>query len=114
MIPVLYKADAVTFSTFGLGVLSDCISCEVTEERNGAFELVMKYPTTGQNYDLIRRERLIKAKPNDTASNQVFRIYRITTPINGIVTVYAQHLSYDCRTSPRSAGRMKTSRRRSP
>ena len=44
MIPVLYKADAVTFSTFGLGVLSDCISCEVTEERNGAFELVMKYP----------------------------------------------------------------------
>ena len=95
MIPVLYKADAITFSTFGLGVLSDCISCEVTEERNGAFELVMKYPITGQNYELIRRERLVKAKPNDTANDQVFRIYRITTPLNGIVTIYAQHLSYD-------------------
>ena len=77
MIPVLYKADAVTFSTFGLGVLSDCISCEVTEERNGAFELVMKYPITGQNYELIRRERLVKAKPNDTANDQVFRIHML-------------------------------------
>lgn len=95
MIPVLYKADATVFTTFGLGVLSDCISCEVTEERNGAFELVMKYPITGQNYDQIARERIIKAKPNDTANDQAFRIYRITTPLKGVVTVYAQHLSYD-------------------
>ena len=95
MIPVLYRANATEFTTFGLGALSDAISCEVTEERNGAFELVMKYPTTGQNYNLLANERLIKAKPNDTANDQAFRIYRITTPLNGVVTVYAQHLSYD-------------------
>lgn len=95
MIPVLYKADATVFTTFGLGALSDCISCEVTEERNGAFELVLKYPVTGMNFSLLARERLIKAKPNDTSNDQVFRIYRITTPLNGVVTVYAQHLSYD-------------------
>ena len=29
MIPVLFKANAVDFSTFGSGVLADCISCEV-------------------------------------------------------------------------------------
>ena len=95
MIPVLYKADATVFTTFGLGALSECISCEVTEERNGAFELVLKYPVTGMNFSLLARERLIKAKPNDTSNDQVFRIYRITTPLNGVVTVYAQHLSYD-------------------
>lgn len=95
MIPVLYKADATVFTTFGLGALSDCISCEVTEERNGAFELVLKYPVTGMNFSLLARERLIKAKPNDTSNDQAFRIYRITTPLNGVVTVYAQHLSYD-------------------
>lgn len=95
MIPVLYKADATVFTTFGLGALSDCISCEVTEERNGAFELVMKYPVTGMNFSLLARERLIRAKPNDTSNDQAFRIYRITTPLNGVVTVYAQHLSYD-------------------
>ena len=82
MIPVLYRANATEFTTFGLGALSDAISCEVTEERNGAFELVMKYPTTGQNYNLLANERLVKAKPNDTANDQAFRIYRITTPLN--------------------------------
>ena len=95
MIPVLYRANETEFTTFGLGALADAISCEVTEERNGAFELVMKYPTSGNNYELLANERLIKAKPNDTANDQAFRIYRITTPLNGVVTVYAQHLSYD-------------------
>ena len=31
MIPVIYRADATVFTSFGLGALSDCISCEVTE-----------------------------------------------------------------------------------
>ena len=95
MIPVLYKANSTNFDTFGIGVLKDCTSCEVTEERNGAYECVLKYPITGALYKEICTERLVKAKPNDTAKDQVFRIYRISTPINGQITVYAQHLSYD-------------------
>lgn len=95
MIPVLYKANATDFTTFGIGVLKDCTSCEVTEERNGAYECVLKYPITGALYKEICTERLVKAKPNDTSKDQVFRIYRISTPINGQITVYAQHLSYD-------------------
>ena len=95
MIPILYKADAVDFSTFGIGALSECTLCEVTEERNGAFECTLKYPVTGRLFAELKNERLIKAKPNDTSKEQLFRIYRITTPINGIVTIYAQHISYD-------------------
>ena len=95
MIPVLYKADATSFTSFGIGTLADTISCEVTEERNGVYECVLKYPITGSFYKEIRKERLIKAKPNDTSKPQAFRIYRITKPLNGIVTIYAQHLSYD-------------------
>ena len=95
MIPILYKADAVDFSTFGIGALSECTLCEVTEERNGAFECTLKYPVTGRLFSELKNERLIKAKPNDTSEEQLFRIYRITTPINGIVTIYAQHISYD-------------------
>ncbi len=98
MIPVLYKADATDFSTYGIGTLTDTISCVVTEERNGAYECVLKYPITGAHYAEIRRERLVKAKPNDTSKNQMFRIYRMTKPVNGIVTIYAQHLSYDLTT----------------
>lgn len=95
MIPILYKADATNFASYGIGALPDTISCEVTEERNGAYECVVKYPVTGMNYSEIKRERIIKAKPHDTGSPQAFRIYRVTTPINGIVKIYAQHISYD-------------------
>ena len=98
MIPVLYKADATDFTTYGIGTLTDTISCEVTEERNGAYECVLKYPITGAHYAEIRKERLVKAKPNDNSGNQMFRIYRITKPLNGIVKIYAQHLSYDLTT----------------
>ena len=54
MIPVLYPPNTTDFSSFGLGVLTDIISCEVTEERNGVFECLLKYPVSGQHisYDL--------------------------------------------------------------
>ena len=95
MIPVLYPPNTTDFSSFGLGVLTDTISCEVTEERNGVFECLLKYPVSGQHYGLITKECIVKAKPNDTAADQAFRIYRITKPLNGIVTIYGQHISYD-------------------
>ena len=100
MIPVLYPPNATDFSTFGLGVLADTISCEVTEERNGVFECLLKYPVSGQHYGLITKECIVKAKPNDTAADQAFRIYRITKPLNGIVTIYGQHISYDLANVP--------------
>lgn len=95
MIPVLYKANATDFSTYGIGTLTETTSCKVTEERNGAFECVLQYPSSGYLYKEIKKERIIKAKPNDTKSPQAFRIYKISTPINGLITVYAQHISYD-------------------
>ena len=94
MIPVLYLPNAADFSSFGLGVLTDTISCEVTEERNGVFECLLKYPVSGQHYGLITKECIIKAKPNDPAADQAFRIYRITKPLNGIVTIYGQQLYF--------------------
>lgn len=100
MIPVLYPANAADFSTFGIGALTDAISCEVTEERNGLFECLLKYPITGQHYGRIAKECIIKAKPNDTAKPQAFRIYRITKPLNGIVSIYGQHISYDLANVP--------------
>ena len=95
MIPVLYKANETNFATFGIGALAETIACKVTEERNGQFECVLKYPANGYLYSEIKKDRLIKAKPNDIKSPQVFRIYKITTPINGIITISAQHISYD-------------------
>ena len=100
MIPVLYAPNTADFSTFGIGTLTDTISCEVTEERNGLFECLLKYPVMGQHYGRIAKECIIKAKPNDTAKLQAFRIYRITKPLNGVVTIYGQHISYDLANVP--------------
>ena len=61
---------------------------------------LLKYPISGQHYGLITKECIVKAKPNDTAADQAFRIYRITKPLNGIVTIYGQHISYDLANVP--------------
>lgn len=95
MIPRLYEHNETSFASFGIGVLKDTTSCEVTEERNGKYELVLKYPLNGQLYSEIQKERIIYAQVNDNKSLQAFRIYRITAPMSGIITVYAQHISYD-------------------
>ena len=95
MKPILFPSTATEFNTQGLGVLTDAISCTVTEERNGAFELTMQYPDTGVHFDEITDRCIIYAIPSPYRAPQPFRIYRITRPMNGIIMVYAQHITYD-------------------
>lgn len=95
MKPILFPSTATEFNTHGLGVLTDAISCTVTEERNGAFELTMQYPDTGVHFDEITDRCIIYAIPSPYRAPQPFRIYRITRPMNGVIMVYAQHITYD-------------------
>ena len=94
MIPILYGKTETEFKTLGIGPLSDAISCEVTEERNGSYELRMTYPITGVHYSDITSEAIICAVPADGKDAQPFMIYKISRPINGKISVYAEHLSY--------------------
>ena len=95
MIPILFSENSTDFTTNGIGRLSDAISCVVDEERNGQFELQMVYPESGVHFSDIGIRRIIVAKPSALGSLQPFRIYKITKPINGKVTIYGQHISYD-------------------
>ena len=92
---ILYDHDEEAFTSNGLGALSDAASCTVTEERNGGYEVEMEYPLTGSHFSDIQKRRILYVKPNPYDDPQPFRIYSITKPINGIVTVHAAHLSYD-------------------
>lgn len=94
MIPILFAKDATTFNTNGLGRFAEAISCKVTEERNGQYELEMVYPISGKLYPMIETEMVIGAIPFVGGTIQGFDIYRITKPLNGKVTIYAQHISY--------------------
>ena len=92
MFPVLTTDSLI--QTLGLGTLSDAISCEVEEERNGVYELTLTYPQGGVHASDIALNALVVAKPNFTDAPQPFRIYSITKEI-GTIEVHAQHISYD-------------------
>ena len=97
MFPILYEniTAGVVPANNGIGVLSDCISCEIEQERNGAYELTLEYPITGIHAEELAYRRIIKAKPNPTDDPQLFRIDRIGKVMNGVFTCYAKHISYD-------------------
>lgn len=97
MIPILYATltEGTVPSDFGLGTLTDCLSCRVEEERNGKYELTLEYASSGIHADEILVDRFIKAKPNFSSSPQLFRIYKVGKTMNGRFTVNAQHISYD-------------------
>ena len=94
MIPILFEGTETSFATNGIGRLADAIACDVIEERNGLYELEMQYPVNGVFYNEITEGRIILAVPFDGGTSQPFTIYQITRPLNQIVTVKAQHISY--------------------
>lgn len=91
----LFSPTEIDFTTNGLGSLAEAESCTVTEEANGEFELEMVYPMHGRRFNDISIRSIIFAKPNPIDPPQAFRIYQIEKPINGLVTIYAAHISYD-------------------
>lgn len=94
MIPILYRADETLFTSNGVGRLPDCVSCVVTEERNGIYECEFQYPVTGRLYNLIKPGMIIAVTHDNNHDVQPFDIYGYTAPIDGIVTFYARHISY--------------------
>jgi phage minor structural protein len=96
MIPILY--DSITVGTvptnYGRGALSDCLGYEVTEKKNGSYELVLTYPATGIHAEDLKVGAIIKAKANYTDDPQLFFIYRVGKTINGNFTCNARHISY--------------------
>ena len=94
MIPILYEKDETAFVSNGLGRLRDCISCIVTEERNGIYECDFEYPITGANYDLIQLGRIVGVTHDDTGDVQPFDIVSFSKPIDGVVTFHCVHISY--------------------
>lgn len=94
MIPILYKPEETVFTTNGLGFLSDALEAEVTEERNGVYQLHILYPVDGKHFSEIQDMSVICAAPADGKQAQPFDVFRISTPIDGKVEIDARHISY--------------------
>ena len=72
MNPILYDSTETSFSSNGLGRLTDCLECVCHEERNGIFEVDFTYPVDGKNYDLIKIGRSIGVRHDDSEDIQPF------------------------------------------
>ena len=94
MKPRLYAENETEFESNGLGPLSDALACTVEENRNGAFELTMDYPVTGALFDELKHGSIIFAPANDSGTPQPFRVCEKSTPLSGVVTIRAKHISY--------------------
>ena len=94
MIPILYDKDETAFISNGLGRLRDCLSCVVTEERNGIYECDFEYPITGANFDKIQIGNIVGVTHDDSGDVQPFDIVSYSRPIDGVVTFHAVHISY--------------------
>lgn len=79
----------------GLGEMGDATSCIVKSTINAPDELTMTYSVTGSLYKDIKERCVIIAEPDRVRSAQPYRIYRITKPLKGIITIYARHLAHD-------------------
>ena len=94
MHPVLYDSTETSFTSNGLGMLSECTKCVVTEERNGIYECEFSIPITAKHFTDIDINKIVFAPHDDSNDRQPFVIYRKSAPIDGIVTFNAHHVSY--------------------
>lgn len=94
MYPLLFAKNATEFNTNGIGRLSDVHSCTVEETLNGTYELEMKTGITGAHYSGLEMLSVLQVKANSKSDLQIFDVYNMSKPINGIVTVNARHVRY--------------------
>lgn len=103
MIPILFEKGETSFASNGIGRLTECLSCEVTQARNDVYELALTYPMTGRHYADIMQGiednngqygRIVYATHDASKTPQPFDLYKHTAPMNGVVTFYARHVSY--------------------
>lgn len=95
MIPILYEsAEKVDFTNNGLGRLAEAISCTVTEERNGSYELELEYPPSGMHFSDLDPGRIIACTSSPNSGLQLFEIYKVGVKIGDSQTFNARHISY--------------------
>ena len=94
MIPILFSGDAATFDSNGKGLLSDCISCEVEEVRNGTYELNILYPVDGIHYEDINWGDIILAQAQDGKDPQAFFVQDMRPAMGGKTEIFGEHISY--------------------
>lgn len=91
----IYSKDETEFKSMGLGFLDEATRCEVKTEINKDYYLELDYPISGNSYKYIQLDNIIYCKSDLYKGYQPYRIYEKSIPLEGNITIKAQHISYD-------------------
>lgn len=86
--------ELVDDNSNGLGIIQP-IEATVVEELNGIYELNFTVSIDDKRYNEIKIGGIVKCIAGEQEENQLFRIEQISKPKNGVVSIYAPHISYD-------------------
>lgn len=80
-----------------LCTLPDTVSCFVTEEKNGRYELSMSYVAAGTNADQIQTDQIlgVYCPLRNSIGENYFRIYRVERDLGGHIAVSARQMASD-------------------
>lgn len=92
MKPILFPADATSFNTNGIGVITTASDGYVRRELKGDYELQMTMHISDPLYPSVQIGSIIVAKPNATDRVQPFCVEQISKAMNGQVDIYATHI----------------------
>lgn len=93
--PVLFESSESDFDTQGIGVLTDCLNVEVTNEFNELPELKLDYLATGDIANELTKDRIIMADVGEGYLKQLFRIDSVKKSIDNKIEVTASHILND-------------------
>lgn len=93
--PVLFESSESDFATQGIGVLTDCLSVEVTNEFNELPELKLDYLATGDIANELVKDRIIMADVGEGYLKQLFRVDSVKKSIDNKIEVTASHILND-------------------
>lgn len=93
--PVLFEKSTDDFTTQGIGILTDCLSIEVTNEFNELPELSLSYLATGDIADELKKGRIIVCDVGENYLKQRFRIDDVKKSIDNKIEVAATHILDD-------------------
>lgn len=104
MIPILYSKGVSSFVASNCkGRLTDAISCKITQELNGMYELELVYPTDGPRFAelmaggvimALRQRARVRSWQTGTRYLEAFDIYKSSVNNDGLATFNACHISY--------------------
>ena len=82
-----------TDTTNGIGQIIP-LSCLVTEVLNGEYEAELTVSANDKYFDQLAVGSLLEIELDAVRGKQIFEIYYISKPLNEIVSIKAQHITY--------------------